>query len=180
MTFPLSIQPHPDANGISPRSAPRVWCARGGDRESTHQSLQLSQFFLHLFFPCIYDALARCRRMACEQAAALLAISRCASEGVKEEEGTVRRERLKASPEARKQNQVIRTARCLASSWNTKAALFPWAGVSVSLCRKTTKWNQMLFQRSFVQSEHNLWHRSKRFEDNRPGLELQYDEPDVF
>lgn len=54
----LSIQPIPKQTASLDNPPPRAWCARGGDKESTHQSLQLSQFFLHLLFSPAFTTLS--------------------------------------------------------------------------------------------------------------------------
>ncbi len=153
MTFPLSL--HPDVNNISQRPM------RERGRPACHppllpHALRFSAFYA--FFSSTTASLALSTRTSCCIIGNFtLRIWRCKRGGGRKE-GMVWRVQLKASGSAQapffhlnwfqrmgKQNQVIRTARCLATSCNTKAALFPSAGVSVSMDSKTTSEIQAFF-----------------------------------
>lgn len=162
-------------------------------RPPCHPSIYTFSLLHLLYFSCIYDSLACCRHSAHEQAAALLAISRCVSEGVKKEEGMVRQEQLKASVSVQapvfhlysfqRRGSRIRSFGPLAA-WLPPAAQRQLSFTErASLCplQKDNNWNQMLFQKPFVQSEHirdrargTFGLRSKRNSDKELGLELQH------
>ncbi len=189
MTFPLSL--HPDVNNISQRPM------RERGRPACHppllpHALRFSAFYA-LFSSTTASLALSARTSCCIIGNFTLCIWRCkgglgGGGGWERKEGMVWRVQLKASGSAQapffhlnwfqrmgKQNQVIRTARCLATSCNTKAALFPSAGVSVSLDSKTTSEIQAFFfffsKSLFVQSEHigdQPWASGRRSKRN-PG-----------